>query len=119
MRFLLDESVEYRLAGMLADQGHDVTAIARDYPHGIPDEQVLSIAKIEERILLTNDSDFGELIVRHRQAHAGVIYFRLPAATVQLKFERLQNVLVAHRHQLSQFLTVTQSRVRIRVSESN
>lgn len=62
MRFLLDESVEYRLAAYLSDHGHDVTAIAHDYPASIDDEVVLAIAEREQRILLTNDRDFGNLV---------------------------------------------------------
>lgn len=27
--------------------------------------------------MITDDRDFGELVFRHRQVHAGVIYFRL------------------------------------------
>lgn len=42
MKFLLDESAEYRLATFLTDQGHDVTAIAHDYPHALTDVDVLN-----------------------------------------------------------------------------
>jgi predicted nuclease of predicted toxin-antitoxin system len=38
---------------------------------------VLAIATAEQRVLLTNDKDFGELIFRRRLPHAGVILFRL------------------------------------------
>ena len=62
MRFLLDESAEYRIVAFLTGLGHDVTAIAHDYPHGLPDQQILEIAVSEQRILITNDSDFGELV---------------------------------------------------------
>jgi hypothetical protein len=60
MRFLLDENADARLVSYLTDQGHDVTQIATDYPSGLPDEQVLSLAHQEGRILITNDKDFGE-----------------------------------------------------------
>ena len=44
MRFLLDQSAETRIGTFLIDHGHDVTRIARDYPAGLPDAQVLAIA---------------------------------------------------------------------------
>jgi predicted nuclease of predicted toxin-antitoxin system len=79
VRFLLDENAEYRLAAFLRERGHEVTAVARDYPGALTDREVLAIALVEARILITNDRDFGELIVRERLPHAGVIYFRLRA----------------------------------------
>ncbi len=51
MRFLLDESADFPLAAYLRGLGHDVTAIARDYPHALKDREVLAIAQREQRIL--------------------------------------------------------------------
>ena len=73
MRFLLDESAEARIAGFLTDRGHDATRVGRDYPAGLPDEAVLAIVQSEQRIVITNDKDFGELVFRERHPHAGVI----------------------------------------------
>ena len=114
MRFLLDESAEYRLAHWLRDQGHDVTAIAHDYPHALTDLAVLALARQEQRILITNDSDFGEFIVRHQLPHAGVIYFRLPGATTAAKIERLADVLRDYADRLDQLLVVTERSIRVR-----
>jgi len=61
MKFLADESVGVRLADWLTSPGHDATAIARDYPRSLPDADMLTIAACERRVLLTNDTDFGEL----------------------------------------------------------
>jgi predicted nuclease of predicted toxin-antitoxin system len=113
MRLLLDENVEYRLAGWLRAQGHDVTAIAYDYPASLKDREVLAIAHRERRILLTNDRDFGELIVRHQQQHAGVIYFRMPAATAEEKLTRLQAVFAQHAGHLERLIVVTETAIRV------
>ena len=64
MRFLLDESADYPLVDFLRALGHDTTAIAHDYPSALKDATVLSIATSENRILVTNDKGFGELIFR-------------------------------------------------------
>ena len=66
MRFLLDENTDFTLVAFLQQLGHDVTCIAHDYPAALKDTQVLSIAASEQRILITNDKDFGELIVRRK-----------------------------------------------------
>ena len=62
MKFLFDQSADFRLIAHLRALGHDVSAVSRDYPHGLADEDVLAIARDEKRILLVADRDFGELI---------------------------------------------------------
>ena len=48
MKFLLDESAEFRIAAYLQSQGHEVTAIAHDYPASLSDRDVLAIAYQED-----------------------------------------------------------------------
>ena len=43
------------------------------------DEQVLELARQEQRILLTEDKDFGRLVYADQQATGGVILIRYPA----------------------------------------
>ena len=118
MRFLLDESADARLLPYLRGQGHDVTRLVTDYPAGLADPRVLAIAVAEQRILITDDRDFGELVFRRRQPHAGVIYFRLGEyAELSTKVERLDHVLTHYADQLDQFLVVTDHRVRVRRQE--
>jgi predicted nuclease of predicted toxin-antitoxin system len=117
MRFLLDESADARLLPHLIAQGHDVTRIATDYPAGLPDDQVLAIAHAEGRILIANDRDFGELVFRLRQPHAGVILYRLgDFAPLQTKIQRLEEVLSSYADQLDQFIVIRPGGIRVRRS---
>ena len=85
MKFLLDQSADFRLIPSLRELGHDVTTISRNYPPGLADEDVLTIAREEARALIVADRDFGELIFHQNLARTGVIFFRLPGATLQSK----------------------------------
>src|SRR5438128_1671619 len=114
MRFVIDESADARLAAHLTRLGHDVTLIARNYRPGLPDQEVLAIARREERILITDDRDFGELIFRQQHPHAGVIYFRLSTTLLEIRIARLDLLLTSHLEQLDQFLVVTDRNVRVR-----
>jgi predicted nuclease of predicted toxin-antitoxin system len=115
VRFLLDQSAEARIATILTDQGHDATRVGRDHPGGLSDEQVLAIAHQERRVLIANDKDFGELVVRRNLPHAGVVLFRFPLdATAQEKIDALDRLLITHRTQLDRFLVVTPSGIRVR-----
>ncbi|HEX8598841.1 MAG TPA: DUF5615 family PIN-like protein [Chloroflexia bacterium] len=114
MKFLLDESADFQLVKYLADLGHDVKAIAHDYPQALQDTEVLAIAQQEERILITNDTDFGELIFRRRLSHAGVVLFRLGSESLAAKILWLDHVLAQHVEQLDQFVVITERGVRVR-----
>ncbi|MCB0330698.1 MAG: DUF5615 family PIN-like protein [Bdellovibrionales bacterium] len=46
---------------LLRQAGHDVIAIGEDSP-GISDREVLKRAALEKRIVVTFDSDYGELV---------------------------------------------------------
>ncbi len=76
---------------------------------------MLAIAAAEQRILITDDRDFGELVFVKRRSHAGVIYLRLGEyAELATKIERLAFVLTHYADQLDQFLVVTRHQVRNR-----
>src|SRR5918992_1113808 len=116
MKFLLDQSAERRLAPFLRDLGHDIKVVAVDFPPGIPDSEVLDHAYNEQRIVITNDKgDFGELIFRSLQPHAGVILFRrMRSGDMEIKLERLTYVLKAYANRLYHFLVVTPTNVRVK-----
>ena len=76
MRFLVDESVSGDVTNYLRSSGHDVLSIV-EAARGAIDEEILARASAEQRILITNDKDFGELVFRSGQAHHGVLLLRL------------------------------------------
>ena len=61
MKFLADENFPLPSVRRLREAGHDVAAIAAEEP-GLQDEQVLSRAFREERIILTFDRDYGRFL---------------------------------------------------------
>ncbi|HRK72374.1 MAG TPA: DUF5615 family PIN-like protein [Micropepsaceae bacterium] len=79
MRFLLDACVPVQLAAALNEFGFDaISAVSQE---GLTDAQILEQSHIGNRVLVTLDKDFGELVVREEQAALGVILVRVPVAT--------------------------------------
>ncbi|HTE85271.1 MAG TPA: DUF5615 family PIN-like protein [Dehalococcoidia bacterium] len=114
MRFLLDQNFDRRLVPRLREAGHDVAVVGIHHTPGLPDVDVLMAAHQEGRILLTNDRDFGDLVVRRCIPHAGVIYLRMRRSTAEAKWQRLSQVLHDNADSLSRFLVVTDGEVRVR-----
>lgn len=78
MRFLADESCDFAVVRALRAAKHDVVAISETFS-GAEDEAVIGLAVREERILITEDKDFGRLVYASLRESSGVILIRYPA----------------------------------------
>ena len=78
MRFLADESCDFAVVRLLRSLGHDVTAVSEFQTWSI-DRELIEMAYREERILLTEDKDFGWLAFVAQAANPGVVLIRFPA----------------------------------------
>lgn len=75
MRLLADECVDGRLVIALQAAGFDIERVTPG--KGVPDRAVLALALKRRRLLITEDSDFGELVIKHGLRHPGVLLIRL------------------------------------------
>jgi predicted nuclease of predicted toxin-antitoxin system len=61
LKFLLDVHIAGAIARALLDEGHDIIRAAVDHATST-DTELLALAVREERIVITQDSDFSDLI---------------------------------------------------------
>ena len=118
MRFLLDVCASSRgMQAILARLGHDVVS-ALEYDPRASDEVLLAWATSEERVLITEDKDFGELVFVRRLPHPCII--RFVEMTVVEKVSAMENLLEREEDAMRQgtIIVVTKSRVRIRHNEA-
>lgn len=112
MRLLADESCDFAIVRAFRQAGHDVMAITESAP-GSPDVEVAALADREDRILVTEDRDFGRLV------HAGssripVIYVRFPAGARSGLGDAVVSAVEAIGGRLGRrFVVVQPGRVRI------
>lgn len=112
MRFLVDECTGPAVARWLEGEGHDVFSVYAEAP-GIKDDVVLSRAVAADRILITNDKDFGEKVYRDRRVHCGVIILRLSDERSTTKIAVLGHLLKGYGDRLAgQFVVVTEQQIR-------
>lgn len=113
MRFLVDECTGPGVAAWLRERGHDVFSVYDQAP-GTDDETLLHQAFAENRILITNDKDFGEKVFRDRISHRGVVLLRLEDERVASKIAVLKKLLDGYADRLvGCFFSVSEMAVRI------
>lgn len=66
MKFLADMGISPRVVEELRQKGHDAVHLAEQGLHRMVDGDILQKARQENRVLLTHDLDFGELLAAWR-----------------------------------------------------
>ncbi len=115
MRFLVDVNASGAVARWLMDLGHDVAQVALRDPR-MRDEGILSWAIQEERIIVTTDRDFEEMIWREGKAHCGLL--RLENVPRSERKALLEDVLAHHSQDLESGAIVIAHSAKIRIRRS-
>ncbi|RRA98745.1 DUF5615 family PIN-like protein [Larkinella rosea] len=116
MKFIVDECTGPRVADWLIEKGFDVFSVFRQ-GRGMKDIQILQKATEEQRIIITNDRDFGELIFKTGLPHKGVIFMRLKDETSGNKVEILSRFFETNIDLINNvnFIVVTEESIRVRM----
>ena len=100
----------------LIDLGHDVVSASETAPQAADDE-LLAMPMAEDRILVTEDKDFGELVFVRRLPHPCIVRFtEMPVAE---KATAMSQLTESHAGAMldGSMIVVTPSRVRVRRGE--
>ena len=101
----------------LTEGGHDVLSALEVAPRA-SDDELLAMALAEQRVLITEDKDFGELVFVRRLPHPCIIRFTdMPAAE---KVAAMLDLIEFDQEAMQEgsMIVVTRNRVRIRRGES-
>lgn len=114
MRFLADENVSRLVIDRLRAAGREVISIGETKP-GSLDNEVVNAADVEDCILITEDQDFGELVIRQRLGVRGLILLELDRLSNSAEADAVMDVISTHADKLLGNLVVIEpGRVRIR-----
>ena len=114
MRFLIDVGVGKKVEKWLIENGYDAKAI-RDINASMKDVDILKLAVSENRMIITMDKDFGELVYNSGLLHSGVLILRLEDATGEEKVEIVGKILTRFSDKIEgKFCVYQDGRLRIR-----
>jgi predicted nuclease of predicted toxin-antitoxin system len=113
MRSIVDECLGPVVGRWLRTQEHDVISIF-EAARGSVDEDILAWAAREDRVLITADKGFGDLVFRDGHPHRGVILLRLDDETPDNVIRVLAKLLDEYADEIDHnFVVVTVTSVRI------
>ena len=112
MNFLLDVNASGALARWLIHMGHDIVEVSQKDPR-MSDDDILSWAVRERRIIITTDNDFEEMIWRQGKPHCGVL--RLENLPRSERKALLHDVLDRHSQDLESGAIVIALSTKFRV----
>ena len=113
MRFLIDRCAGTLIADWLRTHGHDVVE-SRERGPDPGDRVLLEWAAQESRILITIDTDFGQLVFLNHQSHSGLI--RLPDVPSSERVAILKDLIQRFVRELEAQAIITVRGGKIRIS---
>ena len=78
MKFLVDNALPPSLADLLRAAGHDAVHVRENGMHAASDEEILARALLEDRIVVSADSDFSVILAAQEAERPSFILFREP-----------------------------------------
>jgi predicted nuclease of predicted toxin-antitoxin system len=115
MRFLLDMGISVDVADFLRSAGHDAEHLHELKLGTLSDSDILARAVSEDRIVVTHDLDFANLLAASSAKLPSVIIFRLQNMRPEKVVPRLSSLLADHSRDLEKGAILSVSEVRIRL----
>lgn len=116
MKFLVDNSLSWRLAEWLRNSGHDAVHVSEIGMRDSDDIEIYRRAEAESRIIIAQDVDFGWLMVNDDDCKNSVILYRISESRVSRQIDRLSDLLTRLKKELvpGRMIVITDAAFRIR-----
>ena len=111
---IADENIDERIINAIRKIPINTISVLESY-RGISDEDILFLSKELEKIILTEDKDFGEWVFAHKTEGVSVIFLRYNFTETDEIIKILVKVLKDKREKLyNKFTTITVNKIRTR-----
>jgi len=109
---LADENIPKKALETLRQQGIDIISVA-DFSTGLSDQDIIKTAIRENRIIVTFDKGFGELIVKRRLKPPDLILLRLTEISPTEVSGRIKDLIERRIVLDGNIIVVQDDRVRV------
>ena len=114
LKFLVDVGVGKKVEDFLYKCCYDVLPVRKINPR-MSDSEIIGIAAKDNRIIITMDKDFGELVYNSGLIHKGILLLRTENCSGDKKAKILSEILMNYSSELEEnFCVFSKDRLRIR-----
>ena len=114
LKFLVDVGVGKKVEDFLYKSGYDVLPVRKINPR-MSDSEIIGIAAKDNRVIITMDKDFRELVYNSDLIHKGILLLRTENCTGDKKAKILSEILIKYPGELEEnFCVFSKDRLRIR-----
>lgn len=113
LKFIVDECVGSLVAKWLIENGYDAISVIAEMK-GSKDITILNRAVAENRIIITSDKDFGDIVFHKKAQHTGIVLIRLKNGSPAHKIKALENLFNNYGDQLTDnFIVISDANIRV------
>jgi predicted nuclease of predicted toxin-antitoxin system len=109
LKFLVDVGVGEKVEEYLLEKRYDTKSV-RSLDQKMPDQEIIRLAALEKRIVITMDKDFGELVYHSGMDHCGILLLRLEDATGLEKQQVVAKILAKYADNMKNNFCVYQNK---------
>ena len=93
----------------MLEKKYDIKAV-RSLDQRMPDQEIIRLAALEKRIVITMDKDFGALVYHSGMDHCGILLLRLEGATGSEKQQVIAKILAKYADNMKNNFCVYQNK---------
>lgn len=114
-RFLANMNISPRTIEALQQQGWDIVRVSQLLPVNASDQEILDLARREDRVVVTQDLDFSTLLALGGYARPSLITLRLSVLDPETVARRLLEIVPRMGRELREGCAVTIEDIAMRV----
>lgn len=115
LRFLADMNLSPATVADLREQGWDILRVSQVLPMDTEDSEILEFARQQNRVIVTQDLDFSELVALRGYARPSLITLRLFVSDPETITRTLRAVMPQIEEALMEGCAVTINHLTVRV----
>jgi predicted nuclease of predicted toxin-antitoxin system len=112
IKLIADENIPLETVDLLKNNGVDIISISNTL-RGLKDRDVLQVANAENRLLITFDHDFAQLVFKEKRQTRGIILLMFTPKSPQHIAKRILQVLSKKLVMTNMFVTVRADHIKV------
>lgn len=94
MRFKIDENLSTAVAALFVANGHDAVTVVDEHLTGVTDPELATVVQSERRAIVTQDTDFLDIVAHPPSSYPGIIVLRLARPSRKATLTAIERLVI-------------------------